>query len=159
LLFEENSPSYPNRNIENVRTSTIHDSMNCRDVLQTTPLFFQARFWGDIRKGPSSFENMLFLHVEDALLETRRAYSQTLFVINWFIASYRHVINRHYSPLLRVFNLDLCNGFSIYQFLSSLQHPHLFTTTFHLTQIALFKSITILLTYFVQFVVCPLSPS
>ena len=145
MLFEENSPSYLNRNIENVRTSTIHDSRNCRDVLQTTPLFFQARFWGDIRKGPSSFENMLFLHVEDALLEARRACSQTLFVTNWFIVSYKHVINRHYTRLLRVFNVVLCNGFSIYQFLFSLHCSQLVTTAFHLMQPVLFKFITLVL--------------
>ena len=63
---------------------------------------------------------MPFLHVEDALLEARRACSQTLFVTNWFIVSYKHVINRHYTRLLRVFNVVLCNWFSIYQFLSSL---------------------------------------
>jgi len=36
---------------------------------------------GEAKRASSSFENMPFLHAEDALLEARRASSTTLFVM------------------------------------------------------------------------------
>jgi len=52
----------------------------CRGISVITPLSIRRGAGGEARTCPSSSENMPFLHVEDALLEARRACSQTLSV-------------------------------------------------------------------------------
>ena len=52
-------------------------SRKCKDSSLTNPSTFEKGCEHVTRKGPSTFENMPFLHVEDALLGARRAYSQT----------------------------------------------------------------------------------
>ncbi|PTL30228.1 hypothetical protein AXF23_03400 [Prevotella sp. oral taxon 313] len=50
-------------------------------VAVITPLSIRRGAGGEAKRASSSFENMPFLHAEDALLEARRASSTTLFVI------------------------------------------------------------------------------
>lgn len=52
-------------------------SRKCKDSSQTSPSTFEKGCEHVPRKGPSTFENMPLLHVEDALLGARKAYSQT----------------------------------------------------------------------------------
>ena len=55
-------------------------SRKCKDSSLTNPSTFEKGCEHVTRKGPSTFENMPLLHVEDALLGARKAYSQTLSV-------------------------------------------------------------------------------
>ena len=55
-------------------------SRKCKDSSLTNLSTFEKGCEHVPRKGPSSFENMPLLHVEDALLGARRAYSQTSFI-------------------------------------------------------------------------------
>ena len=64
------------------------------------------------RRGPSTFENMPFLHAEKALLEAWRASSRMLFVICWLLGGYDIGERGGYTLVLRVFNSILCNVFS-----------------------------------------------
>ena len=50
-------------------------------VAVLTPLSIRRGAGGEAERASSSFENMPFLHAEDALLEARRASSTTLFVM------------------------------------------------------------------------------
>jgi len=56
------------------------DRQKCWDISLTTPLSIQKGRRDGTRKGPSSLKNMPFLLAEDALLGTRRASSQKLFI-------------------------------------------------------------------------------
>ena len=48
---------------------------NCTDFSVITPLSVCREAEEETRRGPSTFENMPFLHAEDALLDARRASS------------------------------------------------------------------------------------
>jgi len=48
---------------------------NCADFSVITPLSVCREAEDETRRGPSTFENMPFLHAEDALLDARRASS------------------------------------------------------------------------------------
>ena len=48
---------------------------NCTDFSVITPLSVCKEAEDETRRGPSTFENMPFLHAEDALLDARRASS------------------------------------------------------------------------------------
>ena len=48
---------------------------NCADFSVITPLSVCKEAEDETRGGPSTFENMPFLHAEDALLDARRASS------------------------------------------------------------------------------------
>lgn len=55
-------------------------SRKCKDSSLTNPSTFEKGCEHVPRKGPSTFENMPLLHVEDALLGARKAYSHILSV-------------------------------------------------------------------------------
>ena len=55
-------------------------SRKCKDSSLTNPSTFEKGCEHVPRRGPSTFENMPLLHVEDALLGARRAYSHILSV-------------------------------------------------------------------------------
>lgn len=97
---------------DNRRENTQWTDKKCWDISLTTPLFIQKGRRDGTRKGPSSFENMPFLHVEEALLGARRACSSTLFVTLWLLDGYKLDYRRDYTPVLRAFNALLCNDFS-----------------------------------------------
>ena len=62
---------------------------NCQYISVVMPLSFHRKAELKARKRPSSSDNMPFLHVEDALLDARRACSQFVFVTIWFIECYK----------------------------------------------------------------------
>ena len=55
-------------------------SRKCKDSSLTNPSTFEKGCEYVTRRGPSTFENMPLLHVEDALLGARKAYSHILSV-------------------------------------------------------------------------------
>ena len=55
-------------------------SWKCKDSSLTNPSTFEKGCEHVPRKGPSTFENMPLLHVEEALLGARKAYSHILSV-------------------------------------------------------------------------------
>ena len=55
-------------------------SRKCKDSSLTSPSTFEKGADYVPRKDPSTSENMPLLHVEDALLGARKAYSQTSFI-------------------------------------------------------------------------------
>ena len=79
----------------------------------------------EAKRCSSSFENMPFLHVEDALLGARRACCQILIVTCWFVEGYTVIYRECHSINVRVFRLVDCNVFSyLYQHLTPItQHP------------------------------------
>lgn len=64
----------------------------------------------ETRRGPSTFKNMPFKGQEDALLEARRACSQTLFITRWFIVGYISAFSRLFPPIVRALNANICTG-------------------------------------------------
>ena len=83
--FTEASPPTPLRMERGVvcevtPTGLLNRWRTCRGISVFTPLSIRRGAGGEARERPSSFENMPFLHVEDALLGARRACSQTLSV-------------------------------------------------------------------------------
>ena len=63
------------------------------------------------RTRPSPFENMPFLGQEEALLGARRACSQTLSVMCWFLGGYKLDARGYYTLVLMVSCLIRCNDF------------------------------------------------
>jgi len=61
--------------------SVLFEQRAYRGISVITPLSIRRGAGGEAKKASSSFENMPFLHTEDALLEARRASSTTLFVM------------------------------------------------------------------------------
>jgi len=53
---------------------------NCTNFSVITPLSVCREAEDETRRGLSTFENMPFMHAEDALLDVRRAFSLMLFV-------------------------------------------------------------------------------
>ncbi len=64
----------------------------------------------ETRRGPSMFKNMPFKGQEDALLEARRACSQTLFITRWFIVGYISAFSRLFPPIVRALNANIYTG-------------------------------------------------
>ena len=98
--------SPPSEGLGEVPTSTFSP---CQHF---SPLLFIVHALQGGRRGPSTFENMPFLHAEKALLEARRASSRMLFVICWFFEGYDVGDRGGYTLVLWVFNSVLCNVFS-----------------------------------------------
>ena len=88
-------------------------------------LSFHRKAELEAKRCSSSFENMPFLHVEDALLGARRACCQILIVTCWFVEGYTVIYRECHSINVRVFRLVDCNVFSyLYQHLTPItQHP------------------------------------
>ena len=63
-----------------ISKSAKYASRKCKDSSQTNPSTFEKGYEHVPRKGLSTFENMPLLHVEDALLGARKAYSHILSV-------------------------------------------------------------------------------
>ena len=75
------------------------------------PSPFGEGLGGEAKRASSTFENMPFLHAEDALLEARRASSTTLFVMGWFIECYECDKRRWYVLILQTLTSIVCNDF------------------------------------------------
>ena len=63
-----------------ISRNTNHANKKCQDILQTVPFYNREKAEYATRRGSSTFKNMPFLQVKDALLEARRASSLMLFV-------------------------------------------------------------------------------
>ena len=70
------------------RRETNYVNGKCKDISLTILLCFQIKAGLDARRGLSMFENMAFLFHEGRLLQARRAYTQMLNVISWFLVGY-----------------------------------------------------------------------
>ena len=68
------------KRIDKRSRNTICVSANCKDVSVIVSFFIREKFGEETRRGLSMFENMPFMHAEDALLDARRASSLMLFV-------------------------------------------------------------------------------
>ena len=88
-----------------------HSKRNCQYISVVMPLSFRGKAKYATRGGPSSSENMPFLHVEDALLGARRACSQMLNITHWFLVGYILGCRQWYMRVLRVVSLVDCKDF------------------------------------------------
>ena len=57
-----------------------YSNRDCQDISLIILFYNREGAELEARRGPSTFENMPLLHIENALLEARRACSQMLFV-------------------------------------------------------------------------------
>ena len=106
-------PWWPYKNTTKERIGNAeHTSKICEDISLITLLSIRKEHSLEVRRGLSTFENMPFLRVEDALLGARKASSSTLIISYWFIKSYRLYIRRLHPPILHVFFKIHCNDFS-----------------------------------------------
>ena len=72
---------YERKNIRSVRKKTLNFQAGIVNIFQLSyPPSLRGKAELGTRERPSSYKNMPFLHVEDALLGTRRACSQFVFV-------------------------------------------------------------------------------
>ena len=67
----------------------------------------------------STYENMLFLPIEHALLAPWRGPSPTHLITLWFHVVYEHHSRRYYSSLLRELEANQCNNFLLAHCISS----------------------------------------
>ena len=58
-----------------------HPNRNCQNFSVVTPFSVRGKPKLDARRGPSTFKNMPFLRVKDALLDARRVSSLILCVM------------------------------------------------------------------------------
>ena len=100
------------RKVLRERKNTNHVNRKCQDILQIIPFSFREKAEYATRRGSSTFRNMPFLQVKDALLEARRASSLMLCVMGWFVVGYKVGYWRCYTPVLKMITLMLCNDFS-----------------------------------------------
>ena len=83
-------PWWPYKNTTKERIGNAeHTSKICEDISLITLLSIRKEHSLEVRRGLSTFENMPFLRVEDALLGARKAFSPTYFVTYWFIVDYK----------------------------------------------------------------------
>lgn len=73
--------------------------------------FFPTHAFHASRPCLSTFENMLFLPIEHALLVPWRGPSPTHLITFWFHVVYEHHSKRYYSSLLRELEANQCNVF------------------------------------------------
>ena len=91
--------------------SVLFEHRAYRGISVITPLSIRRGAGGEAERASSSFENMPFLHAEDALLEARRASSTTLFVIAWFVDCYECDKRIWYVLILRELSSMRCNDY------------------------------------------------
>lgn len=103
--------TYPYKNTDRERKNTNHTYRNCWYFSLIILLFIREEADVEVRRGSSTFKNMPFLGVEDALLEARRASSWMLCVMYWFCVGYQLCFMQLYTLLLRVFLSMICNDF------------------------------------------------
>ena len=104
--------TYPYKNTDRERKNTNHTYRNCWYFSLIILPFIREEADDEVRRGSSTFKNMPFLGVEDALLEARKVSSLILYVTYWFLESYKLAFKKRYTPVLRLFNSLRCNDFS-----------------------------------------------
>ena len=100
--------TYPYKNTDRERKNTNHTDRNCWYFSLIISPFIWEEADVEIRRGSSTFKNMPFLGVEDALLEARKASSLTQFVTYWFLAGYKVGGRGCYALVEELFGLFLC---------------------------------------------------
>jgi len=100
--------TYPYKNTDRERKNTNHTYRNCWYFSLIILPFIREEADDWARRGSSTFKNMPFLGVEDALLEARKASSLTQFVTYWFLVGYKHCGRGWYALVEGLFGLFLC---------------------------------------------------
>ena len=113
-------------------TSTCHYASTYLPLISTQPIttpaptckhlshsFFPTHAFHASRPCLSTFENMLFLPIEHALLVPWRGPSPTHLITFWFHVVYKLHSRRSYSSLLRELKANQCNDFLLAHCISS----------------------------------------
>ena len=100
--------TYPYKNTDRERKNTNHTYRNCWYFSLIISPFIREEADVEVRRGSSTFKNMPFLGVEDALLEARKASSLTQFVTCWFLVGYKLGGRGCYALVERMIGLLLC---------------------------------------------------
>jgi hypothetical protein len=79
-LCEIQNPQRPYNDIDRDQRNVKYTDRNCKDISSNTCLSIQRKAEEEARRRPSTFKNMPFLHIKDALLEARRASSLTSYI-------------------------------------------------------------------------------
>ena len=100
--------TYPYKNTDRERKNTNHTYRNCWYFSLIILPFIREEADDRARRGSSTFKNMPFLGVEDALLEARKASSLTQLVTYWFLVGYKVGVRECYALVERMIGLLLC---------------------------------------------------
>jgi hypothetical protein len=79
-LCEKQNPQHPYNDIGRDQRNAKYTDRNCKDISSNTCLSIRRKAEEEARRRPSTFKNMPFLHIKDALLKARRAFSLILYV-------------------------------------------------------------------------------
>ena len=79
-LCETQNPQRPYNDIDRDQRNAKYAYRNCKNNSLKTYLSIRRKAEEEARRRPSTFKNTPFLHVEDALLEARKAFSLILYV-------------------------------------------------------------------------------
>jgi hypothetical protein len=80
-LCEIQNPQHPYNDIDRGQRNAKYANRNCKNNSLKTYLSIRRKAEEEARRRLSTFKNMPFLHVEDALLEARRASSLMTHII------------------------------------------------------------------------------
>ena len=120
-LCDTQNPQHPYNDIDRAQRNAKYTDRSCKDISSNTSLSIRRKAEEETRRRLTTFKNMPFLHVEDALLEARRASFSVLYVTFWFVVSYKLTFKQSYIPFVRIFISHLCNDFlPRYKFLRSI---------------------------------------
>ena len=124
------SPTLPH--LVTTPTSTCHNASTYLTLFSSQPAttqaptckhlshsFFPTHAFHASRPCLSTFENMLFLPIEHALLVPWRGPSPTHLITFWFHVVYEHHSRRYYSSLLSGLGANQCNVFLLAHCISS----------------------------------------
>jgi len=81
FLCEIQNPQHPYNDIDRDQRNAKYTDRNCKDISSNTCLSIRRKAEEEARRRLSTFKNMPFLHIEDALLEARRASSLMTHII------------------------------------------------------------------------------
>jgi hypothetical protein len=79
-LCEIQNPQHPYNDIDRDQRNAKYTDRSCKDISSNTCLSIRRKAEEETRRRLSTFKNMPFLHVEDTLLEARRASFSVLYV-------------------------------------------------------------------------------
>jgi len=80
FLCEIQNPQHLYNDIDRDQRNAKYTDRSCKDISSNTCLSIRRKAEEEARRRPSTFKNMPFLHVEDALLKARRAFSLTSYI-------------------------------------------------------------------------------
>ena len=111
-LCDTQNPQHPYNDIDRAQRKAKYTDRSCKDISSNTCLSIRRKAEKETRRRLSTFKNMPFLHVEDALLEARRASFLITHIIFWFIEYYKLTFKQSYTPFMSTLTSTLCNDFS-----------------------------------------------